>query len=418
MLLAQKLYEAGLITYMRTDSVILSPEFCESARRWLEQNDPSNVPQQVAKHRSSKTAQEAHEAIRPTDVFRPSAQLRQEIPDDEFNLYVMIWKRALASQCKSAQLRKTQVITQSGNLLWLARGQVIEFYGYARYWNNLSKDSILPSVQQGQALTLENAAHEKKKTQPPPRYSEPKLVQLMERKGIGRPSTYAPTVATLKKRDYVQLVKDSLQPTALGLEVDMFLQKALPDLLEAEFTAKMEDALDAIALGKHSWQQYLTAWNQDYFVPALSKAKTLVIPSSGSKAAVERKFETSRTKCPTCNNLMSKIPSSKLKKKYFLKCTSGCENVVLFWSDRTKSWSVPQNKENGERQQHSVQVTSHSCPVCKQSLEEYSYTKDGQQKTMLRCSNPQSRQDKKHQDVAYFHTAKGWWSPKFGDLAH
>ncbi len=418
MLLAQKLYEAGLITYMRTDSVILSPEFCESARRWLEQNDPANVPQQVAKHRSSKTAQEAHEAIRPTDVFRPSAQLRQEIPDDEFNLYVMIWKRALASQCKSAQLRKTQVITCSGNLLWLAKGQVIEFYGYARYWNNLSKDSILLSVQQGQALTLENAAHEKKKTQPPPRYSEPKLVQLMERKGIGRPSTYAPTVATLKKRDYVQLVKDSLQPTALGLEVDMFLQKALPDLLEAEFTGKMEDALDAIALGKHSWQQYLTAWNQDYFVPALSKAKTLVIPSSGSKAAVERKFETSRTKCPTCNNLMSKIPSSKLKKKYFLKCTSGCENVVLFWSDRTKSWSAPVSKEAEVKQKPPAQVTSYPCPVCKQPLEEYSYTKDGQKKTMLRCSNPQSRQDKKHQDVAYLHTAKGWWNPKFGDLAH
>ncbi|MBH8577975.1 type I DNA topoisomerase [Nostocaceae cyanobacterium CENA369] len=416
MLLAQKLYEAGLITYMRTDSVILSPEFCESARRWLEQNDPANVPQQVAKHRSSKTAQEAHEAIRPTDVFRPSAQLRQEIPDDEFNLYVMIWKRAIASQCKSAQLRKTQVITQSGNLLWLARGQVIEFYGYARYWNNLSKDSVLPALQQGQALTLKNAAHEKKQTQPPPRYSEPKLVQLMERKGIGRPSTYAPTVATLKKRDYVQLTKDSLQPTALGLEVDAFLHKALPDLLEAEFTAKMEDALDAIALGKNSWQQYLTTWNQDYFVPALSKAKTLVTPSSGSKPAIERKFETSRTKCPTCNNLMSKIPSSKVKKKYFLKCTKGCENVVLFWSDRTKSWSVPQNKQNGEQQQRLVKITSHSCPVCKQPLEEYSYTKDGQEKMMLRCSNPKSRQDKKHQDVAYFNTAKGWWSPKFGEL--
>ncbi|MEH1946370.1 MAG: type IA DNA topoisomerase, partial [Nostoc sp.] len=139
MIVAQKLYEAGLITYMRTDSVMLSPEFCASARKWLEQNDPPNVPQQVAKHRSSKSAQEAHEAIRPTDVFRPSVQLRLELPDDEFNLYVMIWKRSIASQCRAAQLRKTLVITQSGSLLWSARGQVIEFYGYARYWNNLSK---------------------------------------------------------------------------------------------------------------------------------------------------------------------------------------------------------------------------------------------------------------------------------------
>ncbi|WP_427161360.1 type I DNA topoisomerase [Aliinostoc sp. HNIBRCY26] len=418
MQVAQKLYEAGLITYMRTDSVMLSPEFCESARQWLEQNDPQNVPPKVAKHRSSKTAQEAHEAIRPTDVFRPSVQLREELPADEFNLYVMIWKRAMASQCRSAQLRKTLVVTQSGNLLWQARGQIIEFYGYAKYWNNLSKDSVLPELQQKQALTLDNANFEKKQTQPPPRYSEPKLVQLMERKGIGRPSTYAPTVATLKHRGYVELAKGNLQPTPLGLEVDAFLQKALPDLLEAEFTAKMEDALDAIAQGKQGWQQYLTNWNQDYFVPALSKAKNVVVGVSTSTTSTPRQYETSRTRCPECNNCLSKIKSSKLQKKYFLKCTSGCENIVLFWSDRTKSWEAPKNQASGteNKAKPPAKVTSYSCPVCKQPLEEYSYTKDGQSKTMLRCSNPKSRQDKKHQDVAYFSTQKGWWSPKFGEL--
>ncbi|MFN6568066.1 type I DNA topoisomerase [Dendronalium sp. ChiSLP03b] len=420
MQVAQKLYEAGLITYMRTDSVMLSPEFCASARKWLEQNDPQNVPQQLAKHRSNKSAQEAHEAIRPTDVFRPSVQLREEISADEFNLYVMIWKRAIASQCRPAQLRKTQVIAQSGNLLWQARGQVIEFYGYARYWNNLSKDSILPTLQQGQALTLKNAAHEKKQTQPPPRYSEPKLVQLMERKGIGRPSTYAPTVATLKKRDYVQLAKDHLQPTALGLEVDEFLQKALPDLLEAEFTAKMEDALDAIALGKHSWQQYLITWNQDYFAPALLKAKTVVVSSTQQTKAspVERKYETSRTRCPECNNFLAKIKSSKVKKKYFLKCISGCENVVLFWSDLNKTWEPPRTQtvrsENSPKS--ATKLSSYPCPVCKEPLSEYSYLKDGQSKTMLRCSTKESWKDKKHKDVAYFSTQKGWWSPKFGEL--
>ncbi|MCM0593805.1 MAG: type I DNA topoisomerase [Gloeotrichia echinulata DEX184] len=417
MQLAQKLYEAGLITYMRTDSVMLSPEFCASARQWLEQNDPQNVPQQVAKHRSSKSAQEAHEAIRPTDVFRPSVQLRSELPPDEFNLYVMIWKRAIASQCKAAQLRKTQVIVQSGNLLWQARGQVIEFYGYARYWNNLSKDSVLPSLQQGQVITLTNAAHEKKQTQPPPRYSEPKLVQLMERKGIGRPSTYAPTVATLKQRNYVQLTKDSLQPTTLGLEVDDFLQKALPDLLKAEFTAKMEDALDAIAVGKQGWQQYLTSWHRDYFAVAIAKAKTLVASTANHTPSVGRKYETAKTRCPECNNFLAKIPSSKVHKKYFLKCISGCQDVVLFWSDRTKSWEKPRTQKSGVEQNNPAKkIISHPCPVCKQPLAEYSYTKDGQQKTMLRCSAPQSRLDKKHFDVAYFHTAIGWWSPKFGEL--
>ncbi|MBK1986932.1 type I DNA topoisomerase [Sphaerospermopsis aphanizomenoides BCCUSP55] len=421
MQVAQKLYEAGLITYMRTDSVMLSPEFCASARKWLEEHDPQNVPQQVAKHRSSKTAQEAHEAIRPTDVFRPSVQLRAELPEDEFNLYVMIWKRAIASQCRPAQVRKTLIITQSGNLLWQARGQVVEFYGYAKYWPNLGKDAVLPVVQQGQILTLENAGHEKKQTQPPPRYSEPKLVQLMERKGIGRPSTYAPTVATLKKRNYIELKKDHLHPTALGLEVDEFLQKALPDLLEAEFTAKMEAELDKIAEGKNSWQSYLTTWNQSYFVPALSQAKTVVVNSATTTKAngkVDRKYESSKTRCPECKNFLAKIPSSKVKKKYFLKCVSGCENVVLFWSDFHKSWEAPKTKtsESEKTTKTEAKITSYPCPVCKKPLEEYSYIKDGQNKTMLRCSGKDSWKDNKHKDAAYFHTAKGWWSPKFGNL--
>ncbi|QLE54594.1 type I DNA topoisomerase [Nostoc sp. TCL26-01] len=423
MQLAQKLYEAGLITYMRTDSVMLSPEFCTSARQWLEQNDPENVPQQVARHRSSKTAQQGHEAIRPTDVFRPSAQLRVELLPDEFNLYVMIWKRAIASQCRPAQLRKTLVIIQSGQILWQARGQVVEFLGYARYWSNLSKDTLLPTLQQGQILNLENAGHEKKQTQPPPRYSEPKLVQLMERRGIGRPSTYSPTIATLKKRGYIELTKDHLHPTSLGLEVDTFLQKALPDLLEAEFTAKMEDALDAIAQGKQPWQHYLTTWNQSYFAPALAKAKTVVVNSSHTtKTYPSRQYEKSRTRCPDCHNFLVKIPSTKVKKKYFLKCNSGCENTVLFWNELTKTWQPPKTKDVNNQTQTSftkpsAKLTAYPCPVCKKPLEEYSYTKDGQSKTMLRCSTSPPRTDKKHQDVAYFSTPKGWWSPKFGELS-
>jgi DNA topoisomerase-1 len=219
----------------------------------------------------------------------------------------------------------------------------------------------------------------------------------------------------------VQLTKDSLQPTALGLEVDAFLQKALPDLLEAEFTAKMEDALDAIAIGKQSWQQYLSTWNQEYFAPALAKAKTVAAnTTSANKASptAERKYETSKTRCPECQNFLAKIKSTKVKKKYFLKCVSGCENIVLFWSDLSKTWEVPRNKVSKEESlpKAATKVTSYSCPVCKKPLEEYSYIKEGQNKTMLRCSNPQSRQDNKHKQVAYFSTQKGWWSPKFGEL--
>ncbi len=415
---AQKLYEAGLITYMRTDSVQLSPEFCTAARQWLETHDKDNVPQQVAKQRSAKNAQEAHEAIRPTDIFKASATLKSQLPDDEFKLYVLIWMRAIASQSKPALLRKTKVLTQSGNVQWQARGQVLEFAGYTKYWKDLSADAVLPMLNQGQSLSLENAAHEQKQTQPPPRYTEPKLVQLMERRGIGRPATYAPTISTLKQRGYVALLKDKLQPTTLGLEVDAFLKTALPDLIEADFTAQMERELDAIALGQQEWQRYLTSWNRTYFEPALKQAQTQ-LPVASAIAYPKRELEKSRTKCPQCSQSLFKVPTKKLKKGYFLKCEQeSCKaedgaDLVLFWSDQEKNWQAPRTKA---LQQPSAKVTDFPCPVCKKPLEEYHYSKDGQPKKMLRCADPKAKTDKKHKDVAFFWSQDRWWSPKLGEL--
>jgi DNA topoisomerase I len=346
MQIAQKLYEAGLITYMRTDSVQLSPEFCADARQWLEAHDADNVPKQVARQRSSKMAQEAHEAIRPTDIHKPSADLKHQLSEVEFKLYVLIWMRAIASQCKPAEIRKTKVITQSGSVQWQAKGQVVEFAGYSKYWKDINADSQLPNLTVEQALTLSNAGHEAKQTQPPPRYTEPKLVQLMERRGIGRPSTYAPTIATLKQRSYVQLLKGKVQPTELGLQVDEFLGKTLPELLESEFTAQMEASLDAIAAGRQEWQKYLIQWNQSYFEPALSKAMQGLPKQSGNFTS-SRTLEKSRTKCPGCQQPMVKVPTKKLKKGHFLKCEKGCKagdgrDLVMFWSDRVKQWQLPQ----------------------------------------------------------------------------
>ena len=423
MKVAQSLYEAGLISYMRTDSVELSPEFCVAARQWLEQHDPQNVPGRIAKHRSSKNAQEAHEAIRPTDLTRPSKQLKVELATDEFDLYVLIWKRALASQCQPARLRKTRVLTRSGLIFWQARGQVVEFLGYAKYWKNLSDDSELPVLQQSQLLSLKQAGHEQKQTQPPPRYSEPKLVQTMERSGIGRPSTYAGTIQTLKQRQYIQLLKGSLQPTKLGLEVDEFLAKVLPNLLESGFTASMEQTLDAIAAGQQDWQQYLTSWNRDYFAPALDQARKLIASQSpgNSIPASERQLELSKEPCPQCSQPLAKVPSNKVSKKYFLKCVNGCSDVVLFWSDYRKQWGPPRPKNNEpttttEAPSVLAKPTSFPCPVCKQTLEEYNYTKDGQQKKMLRCSSPKARNDKRHQGVVFFESRGVWWSREYGEL--
>ena len=166
MKLAQTLYERGLITYMRTDSVALSEEFCASARKWLQEKDPQNVPTKQTKFKSSKGSQEAHEAIRPSNLSYPSAQLKQEVSAEEFNLYLLIWKRALASQCRSALIDKTIIFTQSGEVTWKAKGQVVKFHGYAKYWQNLSADNQLPSVNENQPLTLTKADLEQKQTSP------------------------------------------------------------------------------------------------------------------------------------------------------------------------------------------------------------------------------------------------------------
>ena len=215
--LAQSLYEKGVITYHRSDSTFLSPEFVESVRGWLATHDPTNVPQKATQHKSGKNAQEAHEAIRPTDVHRASESLKAELDSDAFALYLLIWKRTVASLCQPARVRQTRIITQSGDVQWQARGQVVEFEGFAKYWRSLGQDAELQIVQNGQALTLQQAAHEQKQTQPPPRYSEAQLVAVMEKKGIGRPSTYAPTIQTIKQREYVSVLKGKLQPTEMGM---------------------------------------------------------------------------------------------------------------------------------------------------------------------------------------------------------
>ncbi|MEO0804118.1 MAG: type I DNA topoisomerase [Cyanobacteria bacterium J06642_2] len=343
MSLAQKLYEKGLITYMRTDSVELSDDYCATARKWLQAKDPDNVPTRQRKYRPKKGAQEAHEAIRPVDMTRPSQELRTELTPEEFDLYVLIWKRALASQCKPARLGKTKVTIQVRETLWTAKGQVVEFYGYAKYWSNLSAPELLPPIARGAILTLERAESTQKKTQPPPRYSEPKIVQVMEQVGIGRPSTYASTVKTLKERDYVAVVRKTLQPTELGLKLDAFLMKGLPELIDAKFTARMENELDAIAAGKQEWQHYLCDWNASYFEGAIANARK-VLSESGLKVKrhINPKARSlSRTKCPECKTRMAKIPSKKVEKGYFLKCVGECDDLVMFWSKYAKAWQRP-----------------------------------------------------------------------------
>jgi DNA topoisomerase-1 len=446
MKLAQTLYEQGYITYMRTDSVALSDEYCKQARLWLQQHDPQNVPQRVAVQKSKAGAQEAHEAIRPTHVENTPDSLSAKLSQEEAKLYCLIWGRALASQCKPAQLQKTRIVTQSGTVFWQAKGQVVTFRGYTTYWNDISNDSQLPVVQQRQTLTLKQAGSQKKQTQPPPRYSEPKLVQTMEKRGIGRPSTYAPTVKVLRDRNYACLVKGHLQPTQLGMEVDEFLERVLPDLIKSDFTAAMERALDDVAAGKQQWESYLINWNETYFAPALEAAyrslgkdkkdplseKKSRRRSSQAELTETRSNRKSRRgsnqalteiHCPKCEWLMQKIlsRSEKLKADHFLKCSNKACGAAMFWSDKQQKYelSYSEHQESAPLTKNATPkaaITEFTCPVCAKPLELYEYTKGNEHKQMLRCSDSLKRRQDDHKDVAYFASKGVFWSPKYGEI--
>jgi DNA topoisomerase-1 len=428
MAVAQSLYEGvelangpkGLITYMRTDSVELSPEFIEQVRSYLSQKDPKNLPTGKPKqHKAKESAQAAHEAIRPTDVFITPKSIQQYLTPDQYGLYAMIWRRAVASLAAPAKLMKTVILTQSGPLFWEARGMMVEFPGYTFYWNNLDKASHLPTLQKEQILPVAEAGHDQRQTQPPSRYTEPKLVQLMEKRGIGRPSTFASTLKTLKDRQYLALKGKALYPTELGLSTDQVLLDVLPDIVSSEFTAAMESSLDAIAEGKQQWEEYLIGWNQSYLAPELEKARLAIkekFPQRLYRGGNNNQdLAKSRTKCPQCTQPMGKVPTKKVKKGYFLKCVGACENLVLFWSDRTSQWEQPQARQDGGAGK-SVDISPYPCPVCQKNLEIYPYVKDGQEKQLLRCSDAKARQEKKHADVVYFQSKGKWWSPKYGEI--
>ena len=345
MKLAQTLYEKGLITYMRTDSVNLSAEFCEAAHKWLQTKDPQNIPKTSSKFQSKKGAQLAHEAIRPSELTYASAKLKQEISSEEFNLYLLIWKRAIASQCAPAKVATTKVTIEVKKTYWLARGQTTEFLGYARYWHDLTNDVTLPQLREQTQLELDKSDFEKKRTSPPSNYTEAKLIALMEKKGIGRPSTYASSIKTLKSRGYVKLIKRILVPTDLGKTVDSFLNKPFKNLIDEKFTASMESSLDAIASGDINWENYLCNWNNSYFAPALSQAKKLT-PEAKQKKEIKPAILTEHL-CPVCGKQLEEYTYFKdSQEKKLLRCSdvksrrkSNHKSAVFFKTKKGDWWS-------------------------------------------------------------------------------
>ncbi len=267
MRLAQQLYEGmemgaegsvGLITYMRTDSVNLAEKFLQEAKAVIgeEFGKKYQLPTPRTYKSKSKNAQEAHEAVRPTEVRRTPDIVKQFLDKNQFSLYELIWQRAVATQMASAELSSTAInITTDKDCTFRATGQTIVFDGFLKLYLDRAKENILPAVKIGEKLNCLEIKPEQHFTEPPARYSDATLVKILEEHGIGRPSTYAPTIATIESRGYVERdEKKRLKPKDIAMIVNDLLVEHFPNIVDYAFTAEMEGNLDAIARGEKEWQ--------------------------------------------------------------------------------------------------------------------------------------------------------------------
>jgi DNA topoisomerase-1 len=278
MMVAQKLYEGvelgaegsvGLITYMRTDSTRVSEAALNEAREFIsKQYGAAYLPEKAVHYRSKKDAQDAHEAIRPTDVARTPDSVASFLGKDELRLYRLIWQRFVASQMNPAVFDQTTIDIQAGPYLFRATGSVLKFDGFLKVYEEGRDEKTddddaeaarkLPLVAQGENLKLNGVAPEQHFTEPPPRYTEATLVKALEEKGIGRPSTYASIMTTIQDREYVERVEGRFHPTALGTTVnDLLVEGGFNDLFNESYTARMEQELDEIEEGKLKWTDAL-----------------------------------------------------------------------------------------------------------------------------------------------------------------
>ncbi len=295
MQVAQRLYEgvdiggetAGLITYMRTDGVQMAPEAISAARAAIGKEFGDKYLPEKPRYYSvkAKNAQEAHEAIRPTDFFRTPSSVRQYLDADQARLYELVWKRAIASQMNAAEIERTTVeieaVNGSRTAALRAVGSVVRFDGFiAAYTDQKDEDSEdeenrrLPEIHSGEKLAREAINATQHTTEPPPRYSEASLIKKLEELGIGRPSTYASTLKTLEDRQYIVIDKRRLIPDAKGRLVTAFLENFFEKYVEYDFTADLEEKLDQISDGKLSWKDVLRDFWKD-FSNAIDNTKEL-----------------------------------------------------------------------------------------------------------------------------------------------
>ncbi|EAL3918384.1 type I DNA topoisomerase [Campylobacter upsaliensis] len=301
MMIAQKLYEGvkthqgtmGVITYMRTDSLNLAKEAVKSARELIKEHFgkeylPSKENIYTTK---SKGAQEAHEAIRPTNLSFTPELAAKFLDKDELRLYTLIYNRFLACQMNPALSQSEGVFARGGRALFKISGRRVLFEGFYKVYGDMDKDKILPEFKKDQVLKTQKLSMSNHFTEPPSRYSEAGLVKKLESLGIGRPSTYAPTISILSARDYVVIEKKQLKPNEIAFSVTELLEKNFSDIVDSHFTSNLENTLDEIAENKADWQETL----REFYYPFMRK-----IEEGKSTIKSQKTFTKLDEKCPEC----------------------------------------------------------------------------------------------------------------------
>ena len=379
---AQQLYEGidvgqgaiGLITYMRTDSVTLSDEALTEIRHYIENKIGKDYLPSAAKQYKTKpkNAQEAHEAIRPTSVYRTPESVKPFLSADQFKLYQMIWQRTVACQMAPAKFDQTTVDIAVGEGIFRVTGQVQTFAGFLSVYEESTDDADedednkkLPEMSEGEKLPVDNLYGEQHFTTPPPRFNEATLVKALEEFGIGRPSTYASIISTLKDREYVTLEQKRFTPTDTGDIVNKFLTEHFAQYVDYHFTAKLEDQLDEIAGGKRQWIPVM-----DKFWKGFHKQVEEKEGIERAKITTEELDET----CPKCGNHKLQIKFGKRGR--FIAC-SGYPDC-----DYTRNMGETAEDAAKEAEEPTI-VEGRSCPKCEGQL----VYKKGRYGKFIGCAN-------------------------------
>ncbi|MDQ6961292.1 MAG: type I DNA topoisomerase [Mariprofundaceae bacterium] len=396
MQLAQKLYEGievdgepvGLISYMRTDAVSLSDEALDNIRDHISTNfEPEYLPSQARRFKTkSKNAQEAHEAIRPTSMERTPKQLKSMIDHDQYKLYSLIWKRTLACQMTPAQLKQVSVdiFSPDEQIMLRAAGSTLAFDGFRKVYMESNDDVIasddeklLPTLVQGETVDARKVTSKQHFTEPKPRFSEATLVKEMEKHGIGRPSTYASILNVLRVRDYVEMDRKRFVPTEIGQVVSRFLSQYFTNIVDSNFTAEIENKLDAVARGERQWKPLLN----DFWGPF--KARVDDTQENVSRADVLH--EEMDENCPECGKvLMLKMG----KYGRFIACSAYPEC----------KYTRPVDDQKNEAE---VEATEESCDKCGEPMvmRQGRFGKFVSCSAYPKCKNTKSMQQAEDTDV-------------------